>query len=376
MTITTIGAGIGTSFAMVPEAASSYGTVVTTPTWTFFEPNSVTPKKVKGTKQSSGLAAGRMVDLTQRRVVTERSGTVEAPLDWCQNSHFTSLLNQHSSSYAAGAAGSQAATGGIWSAGARLTPAAPVYGYAHTFRNSIAGRSTALQIGLPTTDGVLRQYDALGAKLLKVGWACKAGDILTATTSWDARYLADPTIDTLYPGATIGAAGQTPYTQATPSYTAAIPYDFANAQVQLGASIAAASASTPVDGVTGFDLSAERKLNVGRQYFGNQGLKDEPITDAESLLTGTFTSDFVNKGYWADAFYSDTPLFAIVTFTAGALSATAPALQFVLSNIFLNGDSPAAGSKSVINTSFPFAATYDLTNEPLSVIIQSTDATV
>jgi hypothetical protein len=374
MTLTTVGAGIGASAGMVVEALG-YATVQTSPSWVFFEPNAITPKKVKTTKQSSGLAAGRYVDVSSRRVVVERAATVDMPFDWCQASHFTTMLNQLSSSYTAGAAGSQAALGGIWSAGARLTPAAPVYGYSHTFRNSIAGRSVAWELGIPTADATLRQYDALGCKPTKFAWSCKAAELLTCATTWDSRYLADPLIDTTYPAYPNGA-GQTPYTQATPSYATAVPWDFANAQVQIGASIAAASTASPIDGVTGFDLTVERKLKVDRQYYGNAGLKDEPITNDVVMLTGTFTSDFVNKTYWADAFYSDTPLFAIVTFSAGALAATTPALQFVLSNIFLNGDSPAAANKNVVSTAFPFTALYDLTNEPLSIIMQSTDATV
>lgn len=373
MTITTVGAGIGASAAIVPEA--TFSTVVASPTWTWFEPNSVTPKRVKTTKQSSGLAAGRMVDETTRRVVVERAATLELPLDWCQASHMTTLLNQLSSSYTAGSAGSQAASGGIWSAGARLTPASPVYGYTHSFRNTIAGRSSTWQVGLPTTDGVLRQYDALGCKPTKFAWSCKAGEMVTCTTTWDSRYLADPLIDTTYPAAPPGGAdSQTPYTQATPSYAVATPWNFAVAQIQIGSSIAAASTAAAIDGVTGFDISVERKMNTSRQYYGNAGLKDEQITSDVVVISGTVNSDFVNKTYWADAFYSDTPVFMIVTF--GTMSATTPALQFVVSNAYLNGDSPAAGSKEIVNTSFPFVALYDLTSEPLSVIIQSTDATV
>ena len=373
MTITTVGAGIGSSLAFMPETV--YGGVVASPTWIFIEPNSFTPKRNKVTKQSSGLAAGRLVDETLRRVVVERSGGVEVPLDWCQNSRTTSLLNQISASYAPGAAGSQAASGGIYSGGARLTPAAPVYGYAHSYRNKFEGRSTALQMGIPTTDGILRQYDGLGGKMTKIAWSCKAGELLTATTSWDLRYLSDPLIDTTYPAVPPGGAdSQTPYTQATPSYAVSTPFDFANAQIQIGSSITTASNSTAIDGLTGFDLSVERKLNVSRQYYGNAGLKDEPVTNDLVAISGTLTSDFVNKTYFADAFYSDTPLFAIVTF--GAMTATSPALQFVMSNLFLNDGSPGAPSKEVVSNSFPFVATYDLTNEPLTTIIQSTDATV
>lgn len=373
MTITTVGGGLGSTFALQPETA--YATIVVSPAWKFLEPNSVTPKKVKVPKQSSGLAGGRMTDMVSRRVIVEQEATVSAPFDFCYSGGFTTLINQISSTLAAGAAGVQTAGNGIYSAGARLQPAAPVYGYTHTFRNSIAGRSAAIQIGLPTTDGILRQHDALGCKPTKYTFDCKAGDILTVATEWDARVLEDPLITASYQGYPNGA-GQTPYTQAAPSYVVQSPAHFAQAQIQVGATVAAASTATPVDGVTGFNLSVERKLNTKRQYFGNAGLKDEQITSDVVAFTGTITSDYVNKATWADAFYSDTPQVVIATFAAGALAGTVPAIQFVMQNMFLNDTSPAATNKDVIGTSFPFVCLYDLANEPLTIILQTTDATV
>lgn len=372
MTLNTIGSGLGSSFALVEE--SSYGVVVTSPTWKFFEPNSAVPKKNKVTKQSSGLAAGRYVDLTTRRVVTERSGNVTAAFDVCYQGKFTTLINQISSSYATGAAGTQSAGAGIYSAGARVSTVAGAYAYTHTFRNSIAGRSAAIQVGEPTTDGTLRQYDVLGCKPTKYTFECKAGDILTLATEWDARIVEDPVITTAYEGYPNGAT-QTPYTQAAPSYVVQNPVHFAQAQVQIGATVAAASTAAPIDGVTGFNLAIDRKLNVNRQYYGNAGLKDEPITNDVVGLSGTITSDYVNKTYWADAFYSDTPQVVIVTFAAGALSGTVNAVQFVMQGMFLNDGTPGAQNKEIISNAFPFVLLYDLVNEPLTIIIQTTDTT-
>jgi hypothetical protein len=347
---------------------------VTTPTWKWVEPTNVTPKKIKTPKQSSGLAAGRMVDVSSRRVITERAGSLSAAMEFCQSGHHTTVLNQISSSYATGVAGTQSAGAGIYSAGARVSTVAGAFAYTHTFRNSIAGRSVSMQAGIPTTDGILRQYDLLGCKPTKMQFDCKAGEMLTLATDWDARILEDPVITAAYEGYPNGAT-QTPYVQATPSYAVQAPFHFAQAQIQLGTSIANASAAAVIDGLTQFTLSIERKLNTARQYFGNAGLKDEPITNDVVALTGTFYSDFVNKTYFADAFYSDTPVFAIVTFAAGALGGNVNAIQFVIANAFLNTDSPAAANKDVVNTQFPFVVLYDLTNEPLTIIIQTTDAT-
>lgn len=369
MPINTIGAGLGASAGMVEEA--SYGLVKASPTWTFYEPDSVTPKKVKTTKQSSGLAAGRYVDLASRRVVVERAATLSMPMEVMQSGGHSKLLNQISSSYATGTPGTQAAAAGIYVAGTRVSTLAGAFAYTHTFRNSIAGRSASWQLGIPTTDGVLRQYDLLGCKPTSFTFDCKAGEMLTVATEWDARVLEDPLITTAYEGYPNGAT-QTPYTQATPSYAVQVPFHFAQASVAIGSSAATAAA---IDGLTQFNLKIDRKMDVARQYYGNAGLKDEPITNDVVSLSGTLSADFLNKTYFQDAFYSDTPQTVVVTFSAGPPSGTVNAIQFVLNNVFLNDTSAAAANKSIVNTQFPFVALYDLTNEPLTVIMQTTDAT-
>lgn len=374
MTISTVGSGIGGSLLLTPE--TSYGVVVGSPSWIAYEPmGQIQAKKVKVVKQSSPLAAGRLVDLVSRRVVTTRAATVSWPVEWCQANKFTTLLNQLSSTFTAGAAGTQAVSAGIYSAGARLTTAAPVYGYTHTFRNNVAGRSAAMQIGMPTTDAVLRQYDILGAKPIKYAWSIEKDAFLTCATDWDARVLEDPLITTAYEGYPNGST-QTPYTQATPSYTVANPWHFAQCQVQIGASVAAASAATPIDGATKIQWQVEHPMDVSRYYLGNAGLKDEQIVNAPYKITGTVNSDFTNKTYWADAFYSDTPQTMIVTFATGALSGTSPALQFVFNDLVPDNESPTIGNDGIINTAFPFTCLYDLANEPLTAIVQTTDATV
>lgn len=374
MTISTVGSGIGSSWGYVEEA--TWATVVGSPTWKFFEPaGKISMKKIKNPKQSSPLAAGRLVDVTSRRVVTSQAATASIPLEWLYAGHYTSLLNQLSNTFTTGAAGTQGAAAGIWSAGARVTTAAPVYGYSHTFRNNIAGRSVSQQGGIPDTGAVLRQFDMLGAKPTKYAWSIEKDSFLTCQTDWDGRVLEDPLLTAAYQGF-LGGATQTPYTQATPSYVAVSAAHWAQSQIQIGASTAAASTAGAIDGVTKFEWAVEHPMNVTRQYMGQAGLKDEQIVSNVYKITGTVTSDLVNKQYWADAFYSDTPFSIIVTLAAGALSGTVLALQAVFNNVFLDGTSPEVQNPDVVNTSFPFQATYDLTNEPLMMILQTTDATV
>lgn len=364
---------MGSTFAMVEEASGSYSGVVATPAWKFYEPSTLTWKKVKTTKQSAGFAGGRIIVASQRRVVTSQAATASSTFEVCTTG-FTKLLNLMSGSYTVGNAGSQAAANGIWSAGARLQPATPIFGYTHTWRNSIAGRSCALQMGVPTTDAILRQADLLGVKPTKMTFSCKKDDFLTLAVEWDARVLVDPLLSASYPSYPNGA-GQTPYVQAAPSYTIQTPFHFAEAQIQLGATTAAASSAALADGVTEWSVVIENKLNTGRFYYGNAGLKDEQIRNAEATITGTVVSDYVNKTYFEDAFYSDTAQSMLVTFGAGALAGTTPAIQFALNTSYLDDGTAAPQSKDVINTSFPYEALYDGTNEPLSIIMQTADAT-
>lgn len=372
MTITSIGAGIGASLQYVPE--TSYGVVVASPAWTALEPNSVAPKKTKAVKESSPLAGGRMVDMASRRVVASQAATLSAAFEVCTTG-FNGLINLMSASYTPGAAGLQTAGSGIYSAGARVQPSGSIYAYTHSWRNSIAGRSAAFQCGIPTTDAVVRQYDLLGAKPTKMAFACKESDFLTLATDWDGRVLEDPLITSAYQGYPNGAT-QTPYTQAVPSYAARVPYHFALGQLGIGNSAAAASTASPIDGVSELDLSIEHKLDVARQYFGNAGLKDEQLQNDVYAITGTVKADYTNKTYWADAFYSDTAFSIVWTFATAALGGTVAAIQFVLNNVFLNGDSPQAANKAIVSGSFPFKAYYDGTNEPLMVIVQTTESTI
>jgi len=374
MTISTIGTGIGSTFGYVPESLG-YGKVVTSPAWKFLEPTSaLTPKYVKTVKESSPLAGGRLVDIVSRRVVAARAATLSAPFEVCTTG-FNTLINQLSASYTAGAAGVQTAGNGIYVAGSRATPSGSIFGYTHTFRNDVAGKSVAIQVGMPTTDAVLRQYDLLGCKPTKFAFSCKAADFLTLATDWDARVLEDPLITAAYEGYPNGAT-QTPYTQAAASYVAQTPLHFAESQIQVGASAAAASSAALVDGVTAFDLSVEHKLNVNRQYMGNQGLKDEQLVNDVYAITGTVASDFVNKATLQDAFYSDTGFSLIATWSIGAPAGTVAAMQMVLNNVKLNDGNPAAQNKDIINTQFPFKAYYDLSVEPLTIIVQTTETTI
>lgn len=371
MTLSTVGSGLGSTFALVEE--TSYASVKASPSWGFYEPSALSFKKVKNTKQSAGFAGGRIVKASQRRAVTSQAATASSTFEVCTTG-FTRMLNLMSASYTVGAAGSQALANGIWSAGARLQPATPMYGYTHTWRNSIAGRSCALQLGTPTTDAVLRQYDLLGVKPTKFTFSCKKDDFLTLQVEWDARLLGDPLVSATYPAYPNGA-GQTPYVQAAPSYTIQTPLHFAEAQIQLGSSTSAASSAALADGVTEFTVVIENKLDTSRLYYGNGGYKDEPLRSEEATITGTVVSDYVNKSYWWDAYYSDTAQSALVTFSAGAPSATNPAIQFALNNIFENDGTPSPANKDIVSTSFPFEALYDGTNEPLSIIMQTADAT-
>lgn len=373
MTLSTIGTGIGATAIWVPE--TSYSAVVASPAWRAVEPTSgIQPKKVKTTKQSSPLAGGRLANTVSRRVVAAQGATFSVPLEVCTTG-FNAVLNQISGAFTYGAAGSQAANTGIYVAGTRVTPSGSIYSYTHTFRNDVAGKSVAWQIGTPTADAVLRQRDLLGAKPTKASFSCKKADFLTASVDYDARVLEDPLITTLYQGYPNGAT-QTPYTQATPSYTAQTPLHFAESQIQIGASATAASTSGIIDGVAGLDFSVEHKLNTDRQYMGNQGLKDEQLVSDVYAFTGTTTSDFVNKTYWEDAFYSDTGFTIIATWSLGALSGTVSAVQAIWNNVKLNDGNAGSGGKDIVSGTYPFEAFYDLTNEPLTVIVQTTEATV
>lgn len=331
---TTIGAGIGGQVGMAKE--SVYGTFVTPAN--FFEVNKFPATKTKKTVQSSGLAGGRLVDLSSRRAVTTQAGTVQADLDVMQSGHMGLLFQQL---FGTTAAPVQQAS-------------STAYLQTHTLL-TLAGMSSTWQAGIPTTDGVLHQYNFLGCKATGATFSCGVDQILNLQLDLDARQVEETDV------------------LAASSYPTLTPFNFAQAVVKWGAF----GSEAQIDGVSKVDIKIERKQATARYYQGNAGLKDEPITNDQIAITGTITSDYLNKTYFADVFASDTPQSLIWTFTGPIIASTYNySFQIALPSVRIDSPGPELAGKEVVNSAFAFTALNDGTNQPCTLTYMSTDTTL
>jgi Phage tail tube protein len=331
---TTIGAGIGGQIGFAK--ATTYGTYAA-PT-NFYEVGKAAVTKTKKTVQSSGIAAGRLVDLTARRAVTSQAGTVPLELEVMQSGHFGLLLQQ--------AFGTTAAPVQQASSTAYLQTHTPL---------TLAGIHSTVQAGIPDTTGLLHQYNFNGCKCIDVTFACAVDTFLTSQWNFDARQVEET--DAL----------------AAPSYPVVSPFDFSQSAVSWGTFGSEAS----IDGVKKIDIKLERKQNTSRYYQGNAGLKDEPITNDPLTITGTIEADFINKAYFYDVFSSDAPQSLIWTFTGPVIASTYHYFfQIALPSVRIDSPGPGLDSKDIVSSSFAFTALYDGANPAITLTYQSTDTTL
>jgi hypothetical protein len=332
---TTIGAGIGGQIG-VAKGSGAYG-VYTAPT-NFYEVSKAAVTKTKKTIQSSGIAAGRLVDLSARRAVSSQAGTVPLELEVMQSGHFGLLLQQIFGTTAAPV--QQGATS--------------AYLQTHTLLG-LAGIHSTIQAGIPDTSGTVHQYNFNGCKVMDATFSCGVDTFLTCQLNMDAKQVEET--DTL----------------AAPSYPVVSPFDFSMASVSWGAFGSEAS----IDGVKKIDVKIERKQNTGRYYQGNAGLKDEPITNDPVAISGTIEADFIDKTLFYDNFSSDTPKSLIWTFTGPIIASTYHyTISFALPSVRIDSPGPGLDSKDVISSSFAFTALNDGTNPPISLTYTSTDTTL
>ncbi|MEU0734684.1 phage tail tube protein, partial [Streptomyces lavendulocolor] len=189
-----IGSGLGAQLGIAVE--SSYGTFVAPTKFLEFTKESLQLKKT--TAQSSGIAAGRLMQLASRRVVTQREAGGNLDME-VTNRGMGPLL--------------QALMG------TTVTPvqqgATAAYLQTHTLADT-AGKSLSIQKGVPLTTGTVTDKSFVGCKVVGAEFSCGMGEMLTASWEIDAKDCSE--------SETLAAA----------SYTAMSPFHFGQMAVKTG----------------------------------------------------------------------------------------------------------------------------------------------
>jgi hypothetical protein len=328
-----VGSGIGSQFGIAPEV--TYGTYVA-PT-RFYETKKASVSKVKNTASWDGLAAGRLVDRADGRVVTTKAAKVSIDELVCTTKDLGLLLSMITGS----------------------SPAAVLQGSgpANLFSFPLAdtsGKMFTAQSGVPLIGGTVVAQSALGCKVTSAEFACGVDDLLTVKLDGDGRDLTE--------SQPLAAASYV---------TGRTPFHFGQMGVKVGATVGAAAV---IGGVRKVSFKIDRKLKTDQFYANNAGLKEQPTTNDKVGLSGTITADYKTAADLADRFRDDTQFALVWEFIGANLNATFfQTLRFTLPACFLDDGTPEVDGPDVVSTDFNFTGFYDLTNAPVTIDYISAD---
>lgn len=326
-----IGSGLGAQLGIAPE--TTYGTYVAPTKFIEFTKESLVLKKT--TAQSAGIAAGRLLALSSRRVLTRREASGSIDLE-VTNKGMGLLL--------------QALMG------TTVTPvqqgAGPAYLQTHTLADT-AGKSLTIQKGMPLTTGTVTKKNILGCKITSGEFSCEVGGMLTATFEFDGRDVEETSA--------LAAA----------SYAAMAPFHFMQMAIKTGTF----GTETARTGIRKASCKIERPQEVERFYAGAAGLKAEPISNDQVKISGTLESDYVDTTL-DDLHTSDGATSLVWEFQGPLIAATFyETFRVTLPAIRLDEGPPVVDGFGVLKPSFNYVGLYDGTNQPKIEYI-STDITL
>ncbi|GAA1283660.1 phage tail tube protein [Streptomyces javensis] len=326
-----IGSGLGAQLGI--SAESAYGTFVAPTKFIEFTKESLVLKKT--TAQSAGIAAGRLLALSSRRVLTRRevSGSIELEVTNKAMGLFLQALM-----------------------GTSVTPVqqatSTAYLQAHVLADT-AGKSLTIQKGVPLTTGTVTDKTFLGCKVTSAEFACEVGGMLTGSFEFDGKD-CDET-----------------QTLATASYPSMSPFHFGQMSIKSGSF----GAETALDGVRKVSVKIERPQHTERFYAGQAGLKKEPISNDQVKITGTLETDYVATTL-DDLHTSDAATSLVWEFTGANIESTYyETFRVTLPAIRLDEGPPVVDGFDVVKPSYNFTGLYDGTNQPKIEYI-STDTTL
>ncbi|TXS36925.1 phage tail tube protein [Streptomyces sp. OR43] len=326
-----IGSGLGAQVGIAAE--TTYGTYVAPSKFVEFTKESLQLKKV--TAQSAGIAAGRLMPLSSRRVVTQRSAAGSLEMEVTNKAMgvlFQSLM------------------------GTTVTPvqqaATSAYLQTHLLAD-VAGKSLTLQKGLPLTTGVVTRKNFLGCKVISAEFSCEVGGMLTVSFELDCKDVEETSV------------------LAVATYPAMSPFHFGQMAVKTGT----LASEVARDGIRKVSVKIERPQATERYYAGASGLKAEPITNDQVKITGSLEGDYVDT-VLDDLHTSDGGMSFVWDFT-GPLIAAANPERFTIKVpvIKLDDAPPTVEGFDLVKPSFNFTGLSNGTNVP-SIEYMSTDVTL
>jgi len=321
-----IGAGIGASLGVATE--STYGTGVTVTR--FYEFNSENLAFRKKTAEGMGLRAGGQLPRSQRRVVTTQDAGGDLELDLPTRG--LGLLLSY-------------ATGSTPSA---TTVASGVYSYTFTLGDTY-GKSFTTQVGVPQYGGTVTPKTLAGCKVNNFELSVSNGDIAKGKFGIDAKSLVTST------------------SLSTVSYPASgSVFNFAQGAITFN--------GNTVANIKDFSVSIDNAIKVDRFNLGASGSKSEPNIAGFRKVSGKITAEFTDTTLLA-AFLADSTASLALTFTGGIIASSySDTLSITLPACKFDADTPNVSGPGVIDLSMTFTVYDDGTNQPMTIVYQTSEA--
>lgn len=297
----------------------------------------------KNVKQSAGLKVGSRVARSRRRVIPTADGAGDITMDAASKG-----------------------MGLLWRAalgvGTSTNVSGATYQQVFTFGDSSPSALT-IQKGLVLADGTVQADSYLGCQCTGWEFSIPNADIATFKTSWDA---GDVTTAEDY--------------EEAPYPSASNLFHFANAEIFTGTltaptSTALASATAPVAGVRSFTVSNNNNPDVGRFNLGGNGRKDQPL-QGPGEIAGSMDVEYISTDF-RDAVLDDSPMVALVTLTAGALSTGLETLQIALPAIkFDNSMAKANGGNLILQSMNFMGLDNEVAAQPIYVVHRTAETAI
>lgn len=326
-----IGSGLGAQIGIAAE--SSYGTFAAPTRFIEFTKESLQLKKTTAT--SNGIAAGRLVSRSSRRVVTQRQAAGSLEMEVTTKAMGVLLQSLM---------------------GTSVTPAqqeaTAAYLQEHLLVDT-AGKSLVIQKGVPLTTGVVTDKTFVGCKVISAEFSCEVGGMLVVSFELDIKD-CDET-----------------QTLAVATYPEMAPFHFGQMSVKTGVY----DSEVALSGIRKVSLKIERPQAVERFYAGAAGLKAEPISNDQVKITGSLEGDYVST-LLDDLHTSDAATAFVWDFTGAVIAgAHNERITFRVPAIRVDDAPPAVEGFDVVKTTMAFTGLDDGTN-PVAIEYMSPDITL
>jgi hypothetical protein len=241
----------------------------------------------------------------------------------------------------------------------------------------LEGNSFCIQKGVSTVDnGTIEPFTYVGCKVSDWTVSVQTGQIATLELTNDARNELGGT------GNSDPLNGSVP-SLATYSQPPGGVFHFAQATLFTGGTLSTTAGVTTVTSpvVAGNVKTAQVKqtvpLDTTRFNLGLAGFKAEQLQNDLRTAGGQFTVEWLSSEARYDAFASDTPTALELQFLGPAIGTGSDFSTFtlLLSNVYLEGESPKVGGPEVVVETIPFSALDDGTNNVIQATYWTLDTT-